>query len=222
MLANRLARRSVRQVFDIPMPAADETPASTSKVSLFDRPQLNDDALKVHVAAIPSPDRNCRHHLFVDDGTRLKKLDLPSTTCVVVSQKFEASAGDKLVYDYVVRLNSTSALAAGRPAVRAVLVNQQTELAVSLMDRSLGGLSDTDQSRAGSRFTESQSFTVPTTGHYELRFITFVDRDQPDSEAKLLVNSVRVVNAFGRELKRLASLSCVGRVRTPAPDDSVN
>ena len=90
------------------------------------------------------------------------------------------------------------------------------------MDRSLGGCDEARQTRTGSRFTESQSFTVPTTGQYELRFITFVDRSQPDSEAKLLVNSVRVVNPFGRELKRLASLSCVGRVRTATSDESVN
>ena len=96
----------------------------------FDR-QSKDDDLNVRVAAVPSWDRNCRHHLFVDDGTRLKKLDLPSTTCVIVSQEFEARAGDKLIYDYVVRLNSSSS-SADRPAVRAVLVNQRTELAVSL------------------------------------------------------------------------------------------
>jgi hypothetical protein len=212
-LASRLPQRSVRQVYEVPLNHESRSSLAGSEVPSFSRRQHREKSSRVGVAAIPSRDNSCRHHLFVDDGTRLQKLDLPSTACVAVSQRFEAKAGDRLLYDYVVRLKSKKGIGADRPAVRAVLVNRATDSAVSLMDRSLKE-SDVEQpERTGSRFRESQSYTVPSAGLYELRFITFVDGGQPGSEAELLVNAVRVVDATGNEVRRLASLSCAGRVR---------
>jgi hypothetical protein len=72
------------------------------------------------------------------------------------------------------------------------------------------------------RFRATQSFTVPKAGSYELRFITFVDRHFPGSEAHLLVNGVRVLDRRGIEKSRLASLSCVGRVRQVTLDEIAN
>jgi hypothetical protein len=221
-LADRLPRRSLRQVLAVPLSGDDRSSSSQSVSASKQRRKLADRPPQVDVAAIPASDGTCRHHLFVEDGTRLKKLDLPATASVVVSQRFEARAGDTLTYNYVVQLQSSGGYAVDRPAVRAVLVNRKTESAVSLMNRSIDGHSVTHQRRAGSRFRDSQSFTVPTTGYYELRFITFVDRNHPGCEAHLLVNAVRVVDSTGQEVKRLASLSCVGRVQNPAIDESVN
>jgi hypothetical protein len=221
-LASRLPRRSVRQVFAVPLSGGDQLSIPRNDQSSFNHRPLWNDGLQVDVAAIPSADRNCRHHLFVEDGPRLKKLDLPSTTCVTVSQRFEARAGDTLSFDYVIFLHSKSGFAADRPAVRAILVNRGAELAISLMDRSIDGCSATHQLPACSRFRESKSFTVPAAGNYELRFITLVDRNHPGSEAHLLVNSVRLVDPSGQEVKRLASLSSVGRVHQPTLDESIN
>jgi len=220
-LLSRLPRRSLRQVFAVPLSGDGRPSILRNEVASQETERSKDLRPRIEVAAIPSSDGNCRHHLFIEDGTRLKKLDLPATACVAVTQRFEARAGDTLTYDYVVRLHSNG-FAADRPAVRAVLVNRKAESAISLMDRSLAGRAANQQQCAGSRFRQSQSFTVPTAGHYELRFITLIDRSRPGSEAHLLVNSVRVVNPYGQEVKRLASLSCVGRVQQPVPDESVN
>ena len=221
-LASRIPRRSVRQVYALSLSGDDQSSASRNDVPTFERPRLKEARMRVNVATIPSSDRNCRHNVFIDNGGRLQKLDLPSTACVAVSQRFEARAGDTLSYDYVILLQATNGFTADRPAVRAVLVNHRTESAVSLMDRSIDRERITHPQRLGSRFRESQSFTVPTAGHYELRFITFVDRSHPGSEAHLLVNSVRILSSSGQEVTRLASLSCIGRVRQPACDESVN
>jgi hypothetical protein len=172
--------------------------------------------MRVGVTAIPSSDQNCRHHVFVDDGASLKKLDLPSTTSVAVSQRFAARAGDALSYDCAVLLYSKRGFDVDRPAVRAVVSNVKVESSVSLMERSYDGFRVEDRGRVSVRFRESESFTVPTAGLYELRFITFVDRNYPGSEAHLFVNSVRIQNPVGNEIQRMATLSCVGRVRRPA------
>jgi hypothetical protein len=217
-LASRLPKRSLRQVYTIPLSDVDESAPLEWELDSNGDWLLSEDRPKVSVAAIPSLDGTCRHHLFVEDGAQLKKLDLPSTTCVAVSQQFEARAGDTLKYDYVVLLCSRGQFNADRPAIRAVLVDYNTGSAVSLMDRSIDAGCSTDRRRTGSRFRESQSYAIPATGQYELRFITFVDGNHPGSEAHLLVDTVRVENRAGHEVKRLASLSCVGRVRREIVD----
>jgi hypothetical protein len=203
----------VRQVFAIPLPLADDGRNASRTTVKADNRLRWDDCLGVDVAAIPAPDRNCRYNLFIDDGTHLKKLDLPATTCVVMSQQFDASSGDMLSYDYVALLHSRGGFESDRPAVRAVLVNHESKCVFSLMDRSIVGYSPTHEQCSKSRFRESQRFKLKRSGHYELKFLTMIDRTRSGCEAHLLVNSLRLVNQEGKELKRLASLSCVGRVR---------
>jgi hypothetical protein len=205
----------VRQLFEIPLSDDDSSPNLGSERESDGLGQVKNSGPRVNVAVIPSSDRTCRHHVFVDDNAHLKKLDLPSAACVVVSQQFEACAGEMVMYDFVVLLRAIDRFGAGRPAVRAVIVNRTTGSADWLMDRSMNGC--TNERRVGSRFRESQSFTVPTAGHYELRFMTLVDSNHPGSEAHLLVDSVRVVDSSGKVVKRLASLSCVGRVQHSLP-----
>ena len=213
---SRLPQKSRRQVFELPLFGYGRPTVPSKETRSFDRQPLHDKASRVKVAAIASEkNRNCRHHVFVEDGERLKQLELPSTSCVAVSQQFKARSGDTLNFDYVILLQSKGDFAADRPAVRAVLVDYRRELAVSLLDRSLDGFEATHHPRAGSRFRESHSITIPAAGQYELRFMTFVDGNHSGSEAHLLVDSVRVVNRSGREVTRLASLSCVGRVPQP-------
>jgi hypothetical protein len=221
-LANRIPRRSLSQVYEIPISADGQ-----SLGSITDRPPTECqtsriDELRVAVSAVPSSDRNCRHNLFVENGSRLKKLDLPSTTSVMVSQRFDAERGDMLRFNYVVLLYSKLGSVADRPAVRAVLINHSTESSVPLMSRSMEGGEAAGQDRSVSRFRQSLSFTLPDAGHYELRFITTVDRHYPGSEAHLLVNSDRLVNRRGVERQRLASLSCVGRVRQVVSESAIN
>jgi hypothetical protein len=204
-LASRLPSRSLRKVFAVRLCGNNEF-------------QSSDNQRLVNVAAIPSLDKTCRHHLFVEYGAQLKKLDLPSTSCVAVSQRFEARVGDTLAFDFVVLLKSSGSFAVDRPAVRAVLVNHSAESAVSLLDRSIDGSGDARPLRVGSGFRESQSFTVPNAGDYELRFISFVDSAQRGSEVHLLVDAVRVIGPEGQELNQLASLSCVGCVRRYMPN----
>lgn len=219
-LESRLPRRSLRQVFAIPLSDHCQSSIFEREAELSHFQQLGNDRPRVDVATIPSPDRTCRHHLFVEDGTYLRKFELPATSSVVVSQRFDARAGDTLNYDYVVLLNASGRFAADRPAVRAVLVDRRTESAVSLMNRSLSGCSATYGGRTRLSFRESQSITVPATGQYELRFITFIDGNFPGSDAHLLVNSVRLLDRSRKEVKRLASLSCVGRVRHSASNST--
>jgi hypothetical protein len=212
--AIRVPRRSARQVFEIPI--SDENPSAVlgNDVSPLDHRRRGESLQRVAVAAIPSGNRNCRHQVFVEDGERLKKLDLPSTSCVTVSQRFEARAADTLTFDFVMVLQVSNRFDAGRTAVRAILVHRGSKSATSLMDRCLddaGGV--THRQRIGSRFRESQSFTIEADGQYELRFITTVDHDNPGCEAHLLVDAIRVVDPSGRVAKQLASFSCVGRVR---------
>lgn len=209
-LARRIPRRSLQQVYDIPLTEEVHEPARSGRLTSFDLCRMKAETPRVAVSAIPSPDRSCRHNVFIDNGNRLKKLDLPSTTSVLVSQRFEASWGDTLRFDYVVLLYSKHRLVADRPAVRAMMINMNSEAAVPLLNRSMD---HSAEARGSARFRESQSFTVPHSGVYELRFTTFVDRRYPGSEAHLLVNAVRVLDRTGAEKKRLASLSCVGRVR---------
>jgi hypothetical protein len=211
-LANRLPQRSLRQVFAVPLSGEGQAPVSDGTSPTIEYRKSEDGDSQVDVVTIPSSVRTCRHHLFVEDGTQLKKLDLPSTACVVVSQKFKALAGDTLSFDYVAILRSSNGADVDRPAVRAILVNRTAETAVSLMDRTVDGCSIARDKPTGATVRGSQSFSVPTSGDYELRFITLIDHGQPGSEAHLLVNSARVVNQSGQEVRRLASLSCVGRV----------
>jgi hypothetical protein len=221
-LASRIPRRSLRQVYEVPL--FEEVPSSprSGNVPSFDRLRQKRDGSRVAVSAIPSPDRSCRHNVFIDNGERLKKLDLPSTTSVLVSQRFEAAGGDTLRFDYVVILYSKSQLIADRPSVRAMLVDLDSQASVPLVNRSMDQVDAVARAPESSRFRATQSFTVGNAGAYELRFVTFVDRHFPGSEAHLLVNGVRVLDRAGAEKKRLASLSCVGRVRQLASDEVVN
>lgn len=217
-LASRLPKRSLRQVYTIPLSVDDDSLPLLSEVASNGDWLISEGRQRVSVAAIPSSEEACRHHLFVEDGGQLKKLDLPATTSVAVGQQFDARVGDTLTYDYVILLCTRGRFGVGRPAVRAILVNYSAGSAVSLMDRSIDAGSATDHRRVGSRFRETQSFAVPTTGRYELRFITFIDGNHPGSEAHLLVDAVRLENRAGHVVKRLASLSCVGRVRRHSVD----
>ena len=189
-LASRIPRRSVRHVYALSLSGDDPSPAPGNDVSNFERPPLEEARMRVNVATIPSSDRNCRHNVFIDNGGRLQKLDLPSTACVAVSQRFEARAGDTLSYDYVILLQATNGFTADRPAVRAVLVNHRTESAVSLMDRSIDRERITHPQRLGSRFRESQSFTVPTAGHYVFdrtpapTFLDYIEAQQQDAASQ--------------------------------------
>ena len=208
---NRLRRESGLRVFEMPLPS-DEVPTPSNYDScLLDRRPFRDDTSLVNVTTVPSSQESCRHQLIIEDGTRLKTLDLPSTSCVAVSQRFEARTGDTLTYDYVVLLQSKGRSVVDRPTARAEVVNLTSESSVSLMNRSPDGSTKSGQKRIASRFRETQLFTILASGQYELRFTTFVDFDQHLSEAHLLVDSVRVVNSDGQEMSRLASLSCVGR-----------
>jgi hypothetical protein len=218
-LTKRLPRRTIRQVFSVPLTGDDQWTIPAAAPSNRHR-HISYEGQHVDVAAIPSSDGNCRHNLIIEDGTYFKKYDLPSTTCVTVTQRFDAGYRDVLQFDCVILLSATRGFAADRPAVRAFLVNRGTEWAASLVDRSIEYSSRGVKRRTTSRFRETKSFAVPIAGQYELRFITFVDRIHPGSEAHLLVTSARVTNRFGRETNRLASLSCIGRVRAAAMEDA--
>lgn len=211
-LASRLPKRSLRKVFAVPLSGEQHKSVLSSPISSDGYFPLKDDELRVDVAAIPSPDESCRHHLFVEDGKCLRKLDLPSTACVIATQRFEAHRGDSLQFVYVVLLKSGVRFEVDRPSVRAVLVNRTSESAISLLDYSIENYNSEQQLRTGSHFRGSQSYLFPAAGNYELRFITFIDSSFPSCEAQLLVKSVRVVNRLGHEVTKLASLSCVGRV----------
>ena len=160
--------------------------------------------------------------MFIDNGQRLKKLDLPSTTSVLISQRFDACCGDTLQFDYVVLLYSKNRFVADRPSVRAMVVDLGTEAAVPLMHRSMDRVDALTNGPGSTRFRDSHTFKVPSSVEYELRFVTLVDRHFPGSEAHLLVNSVRLLDRCGAEKKLLASLSCVGRVRAIEADEIFN
>lgn len=151
----------------------------------------------------------------------LKKLELPSTTRVDVSQRFEARAGETLSFNFVVRLISRNRFDANNSAIRAVVINLRTDTVDSLVSRTVDGCDIARQSGEALRIRESQAFTFPTGGRFELRFKTSLDRNHLGSETHLLVNSVRVLDGAGNELRRLASLSCVGRVRLAKSDEDV-
>jgi hypothetical protein len=163
------------------------------------------------VAAFPSPDPNCRHHVFAEHDGRLKKLDLPSTARVVVSHRFVADVDNILSCSLVVLLYPGRNASAGGAAAQVALSHLDTNSTATLLDRSISASDDCQ--RHASRMNDSLSFTIPATGHYELRFITSVNPADPGAEAHLLVNDVRLGDARGDVVSRLASLSCVGRVR---------
>lgn len=221
-LARRIPRRSLRQIYDIPLTEEVGDSSRSGRFTSFDLCRMKAEGPKVAVSAIPSPDRTCRHNVFIDNGERLKKLDLPSTTSVLVSQRFDACAGDTLRFDYVVLLYSKNRMIADRPSVRAMVADLSTETAAPLLYRSMDQVDAVANAPGSSRFRDSQTFTVPRTGTYELRFVTIVDRSFPGSEAHLLVNGVRVLDRTGAEKQRLASLSCVGRVRQMVSEEIVN
>jgi hypothetical protein len=166
---------------------------------------------QVRVAGFPSSNRNCCHQLFVEHGTQLKKVDLVSTRRVDVRQRFHAEAGDQLSLDCVVLLKSgTDFVPAANVCV--VVVNLKTQTVDTLLDRTVDGDYDSRQRRIGSDTRESLSLPILAAGEYELRTITSVDSSCSGAEAHLLIDCVRVTDIFGTETRRLASLSCVGRV----------
>ena len=163
---------------------------------------------RVLVAGFPSSDRGCCHQIFAQHGEQLKKLDLASTRRVEVRQPFQAEAGDRLSFDCVVLLKSDSD-SSPTTNVQAVVVNLKTQTTDVLLDRTIGW--NAQQLRIGSRSREPLSLSILAAGKYELRTITTVDPMCPGAEAHLMVDSVRLTDAFGAEKRRLASLSCVGR-----------
>ena len=82
----------------------------------------------------------------------------------------------------------------------------------TLLDRISGRDQNSGQLRKVSNSRESLSLPIFAPGEYELRTITSIDPACPGTEARLLIDTVRVTDVFGTETLRLASLSCVGRV----------
>lgn len=181
LLLSRLRRRSICHVQSISLAGGDGSEESDYRASTKKRPDSRAGRPRVGVSAYPSPDRTCRHHVFVEHGAWLKKLDLPSTARVVVSQQFEARVGDVLSYNYVALLYADSNFAADRTGVRVILVDLAVATADSLLDRSINGCDTADDGRASSRIRDSKLFTITRSGSYELRFITAVDPQNPGS-----------------------------------------
>jgi hypothetical protein len=207
-----LPRRSICHAYALPASADDWSPSPLSEVPLAG---LNghDEGPQVTVAAFPSPYPNCRHHVFAEHDGRLKKLDLPSTAHVAVSQRFEAHAGDVLSCSVVILLYGGRKSASGGSRATGILSHLDTDSTISLVDRLVDPSGDDGESLQASRFNESLSFLIPAAGNYELRFATTVSPRDPRSEAHLLVNDVRLAAHCGKLKTRLASLSCIGRVR---------
>jgi hypothetical protein len=137
---------------------------------------------------------------------------LPATTRVSVSQRFEAHADDILSFHYVVLLYSGKTIDSPSSAVRAILINHRTESTVTLVHRVKESAKSAQQDGITSKFREDVSYTFPTHGEYELRFVIATNPENAGAEAHLLATSVRVANPIGQETAHLDSLSCVGRV----------
>jgi hypothetical protein len=213
-VARHIPRRSMCLVKSV-------TVDSDGRLASFEqeRRRPNDDAEArsnrpwISVSAFPAPDRTSRFHVFVEHGTRLKKLDLPSTARVMVSQPFNARVGDSLSFNYVALLYASLNEPVDRCSVRVMLVNVRAATAQMLVDRSIDQSSSTDNGRLVCRARDSRLFTITQSALYELRFVTSIDPRNVGSESQLLINSACVLDPAGNQLKELASLSCVGRVR---------
>jgi hypothetical protein len=215
--ASHLPQWSVRQIHSVLLAGNASPSILESEAHSDNHRSFGDNHPRVNVAAGPS-DQNCRHQVFIEYGTLLKKLDLPSTDCVEVSQRFEAHAGDVLSFEHVILLRSGHGFGTASSAVRAILVNLQTQSIDTLLDRAVDGCGSACPRRIASNSRETVLFTLPAPGNYELRFVTAVDPNNPGSEAHLLVDAVRVVDPSGIEVTRLASVGCVGRVRRRLSD----
>jgi hypothetical protein len=210
-LAPRVPRRSVCQVHCVALTgeASDAASSATIPVDVWQH-------LKHHspltVAAFPSNDLACRFHVFIDSGTVLKKLDLPSTARVETRQKFVAVADDRLLFNWAAILCHGSGPHCLTAGVSAILSCLDTGHSVSLLGRSVK-LADTAPDRDRVNARASVSFRVPISGNYELRLIGAVDPNRRGCESHFLVDSVRIADSEDRDVKHLASMSCAGRVR---------
>ena len=211
-LASRLPRRSICHAYALPAAADEWSPAPLSEVPPAGF-RCHDEGPQVSVAAFPSPYPNCRHHVFAEDEGRLKKLDLPSTGRVAMSQRFEALAGDVLSCSIVVLLYGGRKSGSGGSQATGILCHLDTHSSISLVDCSIDSADNDGKMRQASRLNESLTFLIPAAGNYQLQFVTTINPRDPRSEAHLLVNDVRLGAACGQVKARLASLSCIGRVQ---------
>src|SRR5688572_22767647 len=78
-------RRSFCMIHEVPTSNGAALSSDGSKAFLNDHSSHRDFGTGVRVAAFPSADSRCEHQLFVEDGSLLKKLDLPSTAWVTLS-----------------------------------------------------------------------------------------------------------------------------------------
>lgn len=73
------------------------------------------------------------------------------------------------------------------------------QAAEMLLDRTVDSGHNSEQRRISSNSRKSLSLPILAIGEYELRTVTFIDPNSPGAEAHLLIDSVRVTDAFGAE-----------------------
>jgi hypothetical protein len=160
------------------------------------------------LAQFSATSRKSAHQVFAEFGLQLKKFDFPATRQIEIRQRLQANIGDRITFDYVVRLKSGDE-SSSRAYVRSQLVNISNGTASVLFECAVNGSSAHKDFASKSR--QSASVEIPVAGNYELRSVTSIDQDGHGAEAHLLVDCVRLTNDVGAEIARLASFSCVGR-----------
>src|SRR4051794_29769750 len=95
-VVSRAAKRSFCHVQELPL---DREAKSSFFGSVLQDNAIRQNARpRIRVAGFPSTNRDCCHQLFAEYGMQLKKLDLGSTRCVEVRQRFHAKVGSNLSF----------------------------------------------------------------------------------------------------------------------------
>ena len=177
---------------------------------------VSDHVLSIKVERYPAADRDCRHQLHIEHGTLIKRVDLPATGRVNVSQQFMAPVGGQLSFEYVARLQAGNDSRFGSSSLTAELIDLTAQARVSLINRSVTSSGGPGDSRVASLSRELLSIPIGAAGPYELRLATSVDPQCSGSSAHLLIDCVRVCDSSDTTVTQLASVSCVGCARRAA------
>ena len=169
-----------------------------------------DNILSMTIVGYPAIDSDCRHQVFIEHGTMVKRVDLPAIGRVDVSQQFVGQVGGQLSFEYVVLLRARQDSCFGLSSVTAELIDLTAQTHISLINRSVTSSGAPGDKRDASRSRESLSIPIGASGPYALRLSTSVDPECSGSSAHLLIDSVRVCDFSGTTVAQLASVSCVG------------
>ena len=175
-----------------------------------------DNILSMTMVRYPAIDRDCRHQVFIEHGTTVKRVDLPASGRVDISQQFVGQVGGQLSFEYVMLLQARHDSRFGLSSVTADLIDLTTQTRISLINRSVTSSGKPGDKRVASRSRESLSIPIGAAGPYELRLSTSVDPASSGTSVHLLIDSVRVCDFSGATITQLASVSCVGCVRRAA------